>query len=71
MNPFKGLGVVLIAGVVVLVATQVSNISELILVASIAIVFLSLITLVASARRRSLDRRIAGGRARTRTRTTT
>ena len=64
MNPFKGLGVVLVVGVIVLAATRVSDVSALILVASVAIVLLSLTTLVASARRRSHDRRIAGGRAR-------
>jgi len=63
VNPFKGPGVALIAFVVLFVLSRVSSVSKLVLVASVAIVTLCAITLVASARRRHQDRRVALGRA--------
>ena len=62
MNPFKGLGAVLIVFLAVLAVSHVSGVSMLILVASIAIVAVCMVTLLASARRRHRDRLVAFGR---------
>jgi len=63
VNPFKGLGILLAAGIVVLALTRVSNVSLVIFIASIVVVCTSTLTLIASAQRRRRDRRVASGLA--------
>ncbi len=61
MNPFKGLGVALLTGIIILAVMRISNLDLVIFVGSLMVIVLSLGTYLASVKRRRRDRRIAGG----------
>ncbi|MFJ8310522.1 MULTISPECIES: hypothetical protein [unclassified Streptomyces] len=61
MNSLKGLGVCAVLAGVAYALTRVEDLDHLILGLSIGIITVSLVTYVASIRRRRRDRRVAGG----------
>lgn len=61
MNPIRGAGVVLLIALIAVLLSGVTNPSELLLGLSAFIIALSVITYLASVRRRRRDRRSAGG----------
>ncbi|MCX4822885.1 hypothetical protein OG883_23915 [Streptomyces sp. NBC_01142] len=62
MNSLKGLGVCVVIAGIAYALTRVENIDQVILGASIAIIAVSLITYMASIRRRRRDHRVARSR---------
>ncbi|AUG78454.1 hypothetical protein CFP65_3666 [Kitasatospora sp. MMS16-BH015] len=61
MNSLKGLGICIVLASLAFALTQISDVDRVLLGVSIAIIAVSLITYVASIRRKRRDRRIAGG----------
>ena len=61
MNSLKGLGVCAVLAGIAYALTRVEDIDQLILGLSVGIITVSLVTYVASIRRRRRDRRVAGG----------
>ncbi|MFI6687943.1 hypothetical protein [Streptomyces sp. NPDC050485] len=61
MNSLKGLGVCAVLAGIAYALTRVEDLDHLILGLSIGIITVSLVTYMASIRRRRRDRRVAGG----------
>lgn len=66
MNTLRGLGACAVLAGVAYAVTKVATLDQLVLGVTVAIVAVSLVTYVASVRRRRMDRRAANGRIRSR-----
>jgi ABC-type uncharacterized transport system permease subunit len=66
MNTLRGLGICAVLAGIAYAVTRVATLDQLVLGITLAIVAISLVTYAASIRRRRRDRRMANGRARSR-----
>lgn|GEM_PF-3206452 len=66
MNPLKGAGVILAFALLVVLITTARDLTEVLVAFGVIAIGLCMLSLIASARRRSRDRRTARGRARRR-----
>lgn len=66
MNTLRGLGVCAVLAGIAYAVTRVATLDQLVLGITLTIVAVSLVTYAASIRRRRKDRRMANGRARSR-----
>ncbi|MFE9440485.1 hypothetical protein ACFYO2_15995 [Streptomyces sp. NPDC006602] len=66
MNTLRGLGALAVLAGIAYAVTKVATVDQLVLGITLTIVAVSLVTYMASIRRRRMDRRMANGRARSR-----
>lgn len=66
MNTLRGLGACAVLAGIAFAVTKVATIDQLVLGITLTIIAVSLVTYVASIRRRRMDRRAANGRVRSR-----
>ncbi|MEV6055730.1 hypothetical protein [Streptomyces sp. NPDC052107] len=66
MNTLKGLGACAVLAGVAYAVTKVATLDQVVLAITVTIVAVSLVTYLASVRRRRMDRRAANGRIRSR-----